>query len=236
MASITITSITLNPASISCTISTTTPIVPASIWLRSGCRIIPRFSALKLILVSGNILQLTVSLKPSAWHGVQIDFGKFQTSAGIESAETLSGWNYSRSILFVYAQLNYHFGPLSRPAAEAPPVWRQRATTWDHQGRQRVSATVAGRVRQPCDRVSWKGLCLAEVKSQPWCTRRSANHVLGPHGRDSTLRQWGLHLASRGGKKSRNRAIVAVARKLTVLLHRVWVTQEPYIPFYAVAA
>jgi transposase len=26
-----------------------------------------------------------------------------------------------------------------------------------------------------------------------------ANHVLGPHGRDSTLRQWGLHLASRGG-------------------------------------
>ena len=47
-----------------------------------------------------------------------------------------------------------------------------------------------------------------------------ANHVLGPHGRDSMLRQWGLHLASRGGKQSRNRAIVAVARKLAVLLHR----------------
>jgi transposase len=60
--------------------------------------------------------------------------------------------------------------------------------------------------------------------------------VLGPHGRGSTLRQWGLHLASRGGKQSRNRAIVAVARKLAVLLHRIWVTQEPYIPFYAVAA
>ena len=63
-----------------------------------------------------------------------------------------------------------------------------------------------------------------------------ANHVLGPHGRDSTLRQWGLHLASRGAKQSRNRAIVAVARKLAVLLHRIWVTQEPYVPFYAVAA
>jgi transposase len=59
-----------------------------------------------------------------------------------------------------------------------------------------------------------------------------ANHVLGPHGRDSTLRQWGLHPASRGGKQSRNRAIVAVARKLAVLLHRIWVTQEPYFPFY----
>jgi transposase len=63
-----------------------------------------------------------------------------------------------------------------------------------------------------------------------------ANHVLGPRGRDSTLRQWGLHLASRGGKQSHNRAIVAVARKLAVLLHRIWITQEPYIPFYAVAA
>jgi len=57
-----------------------------------------------------NILQFTVSLKPAAWHGIQADFGKFQTSAGIESAETLSGWNYSRSILFTYAQSNYHFG------------------------------------------------------------------------------------------------------------------------------
>ena len=63
-----------------------------------------------------------------------------------------------------------------------------------------------------------------------------ANHVLGPRGRDSTLRQWGLHLASRGGKQSHNRAIVAVARKLAVLLHRIWVTQEPYVPFYALAA
>jgi hypothetical protein len=48
---------------------------------------------------------------------------------------------------------------------------------------------------------------------------------------------WGLHLASRGGKQSRNRAIVAVARKLAVPLQRIWVTQEPpYIPFYAKAA
>jgi transposase len=60
---------------------------------------------------------------------------------------------------------------LSRPAAEAQPVRRQRATARDCQGRQRVSATVAGRVRQPCDRASRKGLCLAEVGFQPWCTR-----------------------------------------------------------------
>jgi transposase len=63
-----------------------------------------------------------------------------------------------------------------------------------------------------------------------------SNHILRPHGRDSALRQWGLHLASRGGKQARNKAVVAVARKLAVLLHHIWITQEPYMPFYAKAA
>jgi len=63
-----------------------------------------------------------------------------------------------------------------------------------------------------------------------------ANHILRPQGRDSSLRRWGLHLASRGGKQGRNKAVVAVARKLAVLLHRLWITQEPYMPFYAAAA
>jgi transposase len=63
-----------------------------------------------------------------------------------------------------------------------------------------------------------------------------ANHILRPHGRDSALRQWGLHLAARGGKQAKNKAVVAVARKLAVLLHRLWITQEFYIPFHAEAA
>lgn len=63
-----------------------------------------------------------------------------------------------------------------------------------------------------------------------------AGHILRPRGKDSSLRQWGLHLASRGGKQARNKAVVAVARKLAVLLHRIWTTQEPYVPFYAKAA
>jgi peptidoglycan/xylan/chitin deacetylase (PgdA/CDA1 family) len=60
--------------------------------------------------------------------------------------------------------------------------------------------------------------------------------ILRPQGKDSSLRQWGLHLASRGGKQARNKAVVAVARKLAVLLHRIWITQEPYVPFYAKTA
>jgi transposase len=63
-----------------------------------------------------------------------------------------------------------------------------------------------------------------------------ANHVIGPRGKDSALRRWGLSLGARGGSYARRGAIVAVARKLAVLVHRIWITQEAYVPFYAVAA
>lgn len=58
----------------------------------------------------------------------------------------------------------------------------------------------------------------------------SANFILGPFGQDSDLRRWGLALAERGGKNGRKRAKVAVARKLAVLMHRLWVTGEIYQP------
>jgi hypothetical protein len=57
-----------------------------------------------------------------------------------------------------------------------------------------------------------------------------AHHILGHGGRDSALRRWGL-AKSEGGKKATLRAIVAVARKLSVLLHRLWVSGEFYKPF-----
>ena len=58
----------------------------------------------------------------------------------------------------------------------------------------------------------------------------AANYVVGPFGSESDLRQWGLRLAERGGKNARQRAKVAVARKLAVLMHRLWVTGEVYEP------
>ena len=57
-----------------------------------------------------------------------------------------------------------------------------------------------------------------------------AHHILGHYGKDSALRRWGL-AKSEGGKKATLRAIVAVARKLSVLLHRLWVSGEFYKPF-----
>ncbi len=59
---------------------------------------------------------------------------------------------------------------------------------------------------------------------------QGAHHALGPFGADSDLRRWGLKLAGRGGKNAKKRAIVAVARKLAVLLHKLWVSGESYEP------
>jgi transposase len=60
----------------------------------------------------------------------------------------------------------------------------------------------------------------------------SAHYVLGPFGSDSDLRRHGQKIASRGGKNAKKRAAVAVARKLSVLLHRLWVTAEVYDPLH----
>ena len=56
------------------------------------------------------IEQAFVSLKPKAWKGFQVDFGKFVTSAGAEVIESQSNWNYSRSLLFSWAIPYYHMG------------------------------------------------------------------------------------------------------------------------------
>jgi transposase len=60
----------------------------------------------------------------------------------------------------------------------------------------------------------------------------SANYILGPFGSDSDLRRHGEKIASRGAKNANKRAVVAVARKLSVLLHRLWITAEVYEPLY----
>jgi len=59
---------------------------------------------------------------------------------------------------------------------------------------------------------------------------QEAQHILGPFGEDSDLRRWGLKLAERGGKNAKKRAIIAVARKLAVLLHHLWTSCEEYEP------
>lgn len=60
----------------------------------------------------------------------------------------------------------------------------------------------------------------------------AAHYIAGPFGPDSDLRRHALTIAARGGKNARKRAVVAVARKLAVVMHRLWTTGEDYIPLH----
>jgi transposase len=68
---------------------------------------------------------------------------------------------------------------------------------------------------------------------------QGAHYILSRRGPDTDLKRWGMQLANRrddqksrksSGKKAKRRAVVAVARKLGVLLHRLWVSGEKYEP------
>lgn len=60
----------------------------------------------------------------------------------------------------------------------------------------------------------------------------SAQYILGPFGEDCKLQRFGLRMASRGGKNAKRKAVVAVGRKLSVLLHRLWKFGEIYDPLH----
>ena len=93
---------------------------------------------------------------------------------------------------------------------------------------------------------SWLGLCPAVDNSgdrephlsisktgNPYLRRlliQSAQYILGAFGKDCDLRRYGERIGERGGKAGRRRAVVAVARKLGVLLHRLWVGDDAYDP------
>lgn len=59
-----------------------------------------------------------------------------------------------------------------------------------------------------------------------------AQYMLGRFGQDTDLRRWAEAKIAHGGKAAKKRALVAVARRLAVLLHRLWVTGESYDPLY----
>lgn len=61
---------------------------------------------------------------------------------------------------------------------------------------------------------------------------QGAQRILGPFGKDCDLRRFGLQIAARGGKAAKKRATVAVARKLAVLMHKLWLTGRDYDPLH----
>ena len=79
-----------------------------------------------------NLLQAYISLKPARWKGVQLDFGKFVTSAGAEVTETHLNWNYSRGLLYANGPF-YHFGArVNAPLNKNLNVGYQLVNGWNN--------------------------------------------------------------------------------------------------------
>ncbi len=64
---------------------------------------------------------------------------------------------------------------------------------------------------------------------------QASQYILGPFGPDTALRRFGQRRVARGGQAARKKAVIAVARKLCVLLHRLWITEANYQPLRGVS-
>ena len=87
--------------------------------------------------------QMYVEFRPPKAHGIEIDFGKFVTTAGAEVIESNSNWNYSRSLLFAWAIPYYHFGArASIPVTKTFSTGVQLVNGWNSLGTNNGLETV----------------------------------------------------------------------------------------------
>lgn len=84
--------------------------------------------------------------------------------------------------------------------------------------------------RDSGDTRSQLGITKAGSRVLRACLVQCAQRILSKRGGDCDLRRFGLKICQRGGGNAKKRAVIAVARKLAVLLHRIWVTGEVYDP------
>ncbi len=61
---------------------------------------------------------------------------------------------------------------------------------------------------------------------------QGAHCILRRGAPESDLRDWGRSKLGSGGKNAKRRTVVAVARKLAVLLHTLWANGQVYDPLY----
>ncbi len=113
--------------------------------------------------------QAFLSLKPPKAKGLELDFGKFVTSAGAEVIESKDNWNYSRSILFAWAIPYFHFGlRSSMPVSKTETIGVQVVNGWNNVTKSNGGVTV--------------GLTSAFVKPKyTW----NLNYYTGPENADT---------------------------------------------------
>ena len=89
------------------------------------------------------IEQAFLSMKPAKAKGLELDFGKFVTSAGAEVIESKDNWNYSRSLLFAWAIPYFHFGlRSSMPVTKSETIGVQVVNGWNNVTKSNGGATI----------------------------------------------------------------------------------------------
>ena len=140
------------------------------------------------------------------------------------------------------------FGQIEKLAAKYPEIRVLRTTrVWDRWSPPPMCSHWTGRMRPAIAPRAPSWACVpgkaspasrtrSDASPKPatvicaacWCSRLNTSWPLRPR---LALRRWGLKLASTGGKRGKKRAIVAVARKLAVMLHSMWRSGRPFQPF-----
>jgi transposase len=172
---------------------------------------------------------LVVRLRTAAVNAVR----GLTKSCGYRMPASSTGCFAKRSLAVMLPGLQQALGPVLQQIAEMTAKIKQYDRQIQLLTQTEYPQTQALLKVQGVGYITALTLVLALGNKERFGRSRDVGCYLGLRPRRS---QWGLHLAVRGGKQARNKVVVAVARKLAVLLHRIWVKQEPYIPFYAVAA
>lgn len=101
------------------------------------------------------IPQAYVSFSPKSWNGLQIDIGKFGTSAGAEPTETHLNWNYSRSRIYAYGPF-FHMGiRAAKPFNDHFTAGVQLVNGWDNVRDTNNGKTVGLTTAVEFDKISW---------------------------------------------------------------------------------
>jgi hypothetical protein len=101
------------------------------------------------------IPQAFVSFKPKNAGGLQIDFGKFFTSAGAELTETHLAWNYSRGYLYANGPY-YHTGlRVTKPLTKSFSAGVQLVNGWNNVEDNNTGKTLGFTTAWTGSKISW---------------------------------------------------------------------------------
>lgn len=101
------------------------------------------------------IPQAYLSVKPKNAGGLQIDFGKFYTSAGAELTETHLAWNYSRGFLYANGPY-YHMGArITKPLTKNFSAGVQLVNGWNNVEDNNTGKTLGFTTALTTSKVSW---------------------------------------------------------------------------------